>query len=309
MIPIFPTFRILEIEDKKDIENFTKNFPPYSDYNFTSLWTWNVQGQTEISLLNNNLTIKFQDYITNEIAYSFLGINSVDETIIDLIKYSESTDNVPALQLIPESVVLNIKRPNEFVITEDIDNFDYILSVSELINLTGKELRGKKNLVNRFERMYGSDTKASVLDLTNENIKKEILQLFYTWEKSSKKERADTENELKAIQRLLRYSDELQIYIIGLFVDNQLTAFSINEVINKEYGVIHYEKADISFTGVFQYLKQQSAINFQQQGCTFINYEQDLGIEGLRKAKMSYKPIKFLKKYIVASKIEAISKI
>ena len=66
------------------------------------------------------------------------------------------------------------------------------------------------------------------------------------------------------------------------------------------YGIIHFEKAAVSYVGTSHFLKQQTAIDLQNQGCKYINYEQDLGLPGLRKAKAMCLPIAYLKKYSVS---------
>ena len=299
MIPTFPEFKKLEITDKQEIEKTTRLFLPFSDYNFVSLWSWDTREKTKISKLNDNLVIQLQDYITNEVFCSFLGKNDIDDTITELIAHAKDLKLNPILHLIPESITRHIEQPKNFIIEEDADNFDYVLSVDELVELQGKNYRGKKNFVNRFKRLYGDLADARILNLNDQKTKDEIINLFYDWEKARGKTRAETSNELMAIKKLLEYSDLLDLQIIGVFIENQLKGFSINEITWDHYGIIHYEKADISYTGIFQYLKQQSAINFKKQGCAYINYEQDLGIEGLKQAKLAWHPVKFLKKYTI----------
>ena len=66
MIPQFPEFKSLELSDKKDIESFTKRFPPYSDFNFVSMWSWDIKEEIRISQLNGNLVVRFTDYLTGK---------------------------------------------------------------------------------------------------------------------------------------------------------------------------------------------------------------------------------------------------
>ena len=80
MIPEFPEFKKLELSDKEDVEAFTKKFPPYSDFNFVSMWSWDIKGEMRLSILNGNLVVRFTDYITGDPFYSFLGNNKTNET-------------------------------------------------------------------------------------------------------------------------------------------------------------------------------------------------------------------------------------
>ncbi|MCA1638525.1 MAG: hypothetical protein LC768_09365, partial [Acidobacteria bacterium] len=63
MIPSFPHFRNLRADDKEAVESFTNQFPPYSDFNFTSLWCWNVSEKIQVSQLYGNLIVRFTDYV------------------------------------------------------------------------------------------------------------------------------------------------------------------------------------------------------------------------------------------------------
>ena len=67
MITQFPDFKPLELFDKKYIETFTVQFPPYSDFNFTSIWAWNTNDKFQISNLNGNLVVLFYDYLLAQI--------------------------------------------------------------------------------------------------------------------------------------------------------------------------------------------------------------------------------------------------
>ena len=103
MLPVFPNFKNLEISDKEDIEYITHQFPPYSDFNFVSLWAWNTQGKIEISQLNNNLVVKFQDYLDNNYFYSFIGMHDVLTSIEKLLSASKAKGFGEELKLIPEN--------------------------------------------------------------------------------------------------------------------------------------------------------------------------------------------------------------
>ena len=110
-IPFFPKFKNLEISDKKEVETITHQFEPYSDYNFVSLWSYNVKEEIQISKLNDNLVIKFTDYISGNPFYSFLGNNLVEDTISKLLKHSKTLNIPPLLKLIPESASSLVFHP------------------------------------------------------------------------------------------------------------------------------------------------------------------------------------------------------
>ena len=104
MIPQFPKFKKLELSDKKDVEEFTLKYPPYSDHNFAGTWSWDVKDEMQISKLNNNYVIRFINYITGEPFYTFLGETKVNETAKELLEFSIKEKIKPQLELIPEEV-------------------------------------------------------------------------------------------------------------------------------------------------------------------------------------------------------------
>lgn len=302
MIPLFPRFKKLDLEDKEFMQEYVREFPPYSDFNFVSLYSYNTLDSAEISLLNNNLVIKFSDYTTNEFFCTFIGRDTIIETVRTLLNYAESNNLLPKLQLIPHAIAEELIKVNDdFFITEDIDNFDYVLSTDDISNLIGNKYGPKRNFVNRFKRLY-PEQKTIPIDLADEDIQRQIIELFYFWEKKNNKRREETETELIAIKRLLAACNHFELLPFGVYYNNELIAFSIEEVVHKGYGMIHFEKANTDFIGIYQYLKNRTALEFKEKNVHYINYEQDLGIEGLRKAKLSWYPIHYLKKYIITTK-------
>lgn len=302
MIKNFPHFSKLKLEDKRQIESFIKLFPPYSDYNFTSLWTYNTDESLETTFLNGNLVIKFSDYLTRDSFYSFLGIKRKRQTIDTLINYSIRKKVRPILKLIPAVVIAHDKKIiSNFKVKEDPDNHDYIVSAKEIALLPKDKFKRKRYLVERFNRKY-PDHKIKHIDLKNTKEHRIIFDLFYLWEKNSGLRATETNNELKAIKRLLDSSSHFDTFTIGIFYSGKLVAFNIYEVAHDYYGISAYQKADKSYTGIYSKLSHEAAKHLYSLKCKFINYEQDLGIEGLRLSKSLWKPTHFLKKYKISAK-------
>src|SRR5690348_5704367 len=107
MFPVFPSFKKLELSDKSEFESFVKKFEPYSDFNFVSLWSYNTEDDFELSILNGNLVLKMNNYITLKPFYTFLGDQQIEETISTLLNFSESKNLIPEIRLIPEVNVLS----------------------------------------------------------------------------------------------------------------------------------------------------------------------------------------------------------
>lgn len=301
MIPEFPKFKKLTVRDKEKLEQYTNQYPSYSDYNFASLLSWDIEENTLISLLHNNLVIKFNDYLTRKSFYSFIGINQLPETIGTLLKFASNQKIAPQLKLIPEvSVYAHHSIVRIFDVQEDRDNFDYLYHIPEMVKLTGNKHRAKRNFVNRFKKLYTSIHK--ILNLNNSQVQEEILNLIEVWEKTRHKDPLQTKHEFAAIKRMLAHSKYLTLLIIGLYIDSKLVGVSVNDILSQGHAINLFEKADIRLIGIYQYLRQITCWYLSEQGCQFLNHEQDLGIPGLRKSKLSFNPKFFLKKYIVSQK-------
>lgn len=303
MIPDYPSFKLLELSDKSVIESFTNKYRPYSDFNFVSLWSYNIHNKVRIASISENLVILFEDYISGDLFYSILGDFNIQKSVEVLLDSAKEQKYLPYLKLVPEETVqklLSSLETQTVQCIEDRDNDDYILDIENLIKLSGDEYRAKRNFINRFINHFGEKTNVQILDLHDSLIQSNILNLFYIWEENHHIKRTDSQNELQALNNLLSAVKNFdQLFPIGIFINEKLCAFSITEILQNGYSTIHFEKADIQYVGIYPYLKQQLATLLSKKGISYINYEQDLGLEGLRKAKLAYHPSFYLKKYII----------
>jgi len=303
MLPVFPNFKKIEIGDKDVIEKFTNKFQPYNDFELMSLWTYNKGDRNTFSILHDNLVVKIQDFITGKFYYSFIGTNNVKDVAEKLIQKSKEENLGNKLYLVPEiSIKSSPDLEKYFLIKEDPDSFDYILSVNELAELRGNRYHDKRNMVKRFKKLY-PDHYARPLDLTKEKTRKDIEDLFLFWGQKKGKTKTETEIELIAIKRVFDLVNVLKVTGIGIYLQGRLIGFSIYHPVQSNFAILSFEKADSSYRGIYEYVNYCAASHLKTLGCKYINYEQDLGIPGLKKAKMLWRPVFFLKKYIVEEKI------
>lgn len=301
-IPKFPTFKKLEIEDKEEIEDYVKKFAPYSDYNFTSIWAYNVEDDIIVSQLNNNLVVRFRDYITNDPFYSFIGKNKISDTIDQLLKFSVHNKLPPILKLIPEDVIRSEDHLDDlYDIKEDVDNADYIVQTEDLAKLEGGKYEHKRWRVKKFIKNFPGYN-FTELDLQKKDIQAQIFILFEEWEKEKAKSREDTGHELIALQRLLAQAHKLKLVGIGVYHEGHMIGYIISEIVHDRHIVGHFMKANPRFTGVTEALYNYNAQHIAKKNVAHINMEQDLGIEGLRESKLSWRPHHYLKKYIISKK-------
>lgn len=299
MIPSFPEFKRIDIDDRVAIESHTRKYPPYSDFNFTSLYCWNIQNRTQFSSLNNNLVIRFTDYLTGDPFYTFLGESEVDKTANILLDRSVQEGLTAHLKLIPEITANRLSR-NFFDVKDDQDNRDYIILSENLKSYNGPLFAKKRRETRSFTHTI-QVFRISLLDLNNEETMQMIKNLFAMWSVGKNANLIlEEQHEYKALCRYIGSGMRECLISIGVFVDQKLEAFWLVEDLGDGYSISHFEKANtLQYKGIFPYLKQQVGGYLLERGILHINLEQDLGISGLRINKESYGPHQYLKKYIV----------
>lgn len=297
MIPEFPQFKKLELSDKEDIEKYTSQFPPYSDFNFVSIWSWDTEGKTRISQFNNNLIIRFIDYLTNKPFYSFLGEEKENETIEELLKFLEKEDSTQILKLIPEEVGHNLLKSN-FNLTPDRDSSDYIYSVSYLSNMHNWTKHNLCKNIKNFLKLHPNHIVKHCL--LTEAPKNECIEVFKKWAKNKKTKKNSELNEYKALKRIFELNYD-NIYAVLIYIENSLVGFTIYEVLSPYYAISHFAKSDTEYHyAISTMLNWEESKELNKKGVKYVNWEQDLGILGLRQSKEKHKPSFLFKKLIIS---------
>ncbi len=302
MIPIFPNFKKIDLTDREDIEFYTNEYLPYSDFNFSNLWSWNPKAKEGrlISVLNDNLVVLFTDYRTNEPSLSFLGTNECEDTANQLISYARDSEISGVLRFITEES-FNKMAESKLLVEEDSDNSDYIFSVSELANPQGSKFKSKRHLANRFLRDF-PEAVFKLMDFTDPSTHEEIISVLRKWEdrKISDDKSYELEHEEIALSRLLQTAHDHKLVLSGIFFEDKMIGFSLDEILPNKYAISHFLKADTTFKGIYEFMNEMMAQYLLIRGVELWNWEQDLNIDGLRRLKMSYRPVSFLKKYKVS---------
>ena len=176
----------------------------------------------------------------------------------------------------------------------DRDNSDYVYLTKDLVELKGKKYDGKRNHINRFRREHTYEyvpLECGLLD--------ECVRIMEEWcrDRDCSCQEGDY-CERYANLEILRHFRTLGCKGALIRVDGRFEAFTVGEMLNEDTAVIHIEKAKSSINGLYAFINQQFAQN-EWSGTTYINREQDLGFEGMRKAKLSYHPVTLAEKFIV----------
>jgi len=302
MIREFPYFEKLHLDHKKDIVQHIAQYPPYSDYNFTSLWTYDTQNAVEVACLNTNLVIQFTDYQSLHPFYSFLGTSHIQDTVARLLEYSHEKKLTEELKLIPEIVIAtDTTLFDSYHITEDVNNHDYIVSTDEVATLPHHKYRTKKQQIEQFKKLYPHHT-LRLIDLREERNHREMEDLFMEWRENAFLAPPASQNEQNALNRLFAFSKHFETGALGVYDQNKLVGFTIFETTHNNYGIYSFQKANRAYRGIYTYMCHEAAKLLQEKGCIHINYEQDMGIQGMRTAKLLWKPTHFLKKYSIRKK-------
>jgi len=177
---------------------------------------------------------------------------------------------------------------------EDRDNFDYIYSIKSLSTLSGKKLDGKRNHINKFKKIYTFEYEK----ISDDNISdcKDIIEKWCI--QRNYLEHSSLISERKANLDLLDNFNFLGLKGAIIKVDGNPEAFTVGEKLNSDTVVIHVEKANADINGLYPLMNQQFLAT-QWSDMEYVNREQDLGVEGLRRAKLSYHPISFVEKFTV----------
>jgi hypothetical protein len=174
-------------------------------------------------------------------------------------------------------------------ILEDRDNFDYLYLRTDLAELSGKKYHKKRNLVNQFLTAYAVHEGKT---LTAELIP-QAIEILDRW-----REDKGAEGDYAAAREALDLFNELNLKGAIYYVDGTPAGWCLGEAINRgRIFTIHFEKGIDKYKGIYQYINQAFAAALPEY-FTSINREQDLGDEGLRQAKMTYRPSGFVRKYI-----------
>jgi len=180
-------------------------------------------------------------------------------------------------------------------IVEERNHWDYVYSTTDLIQLKGNRYHKKKNLLNQFVKKYDYQYFSLNAERIDETLA--MQEDWCTWRDCESDKTLASEN--RAIARVLDAYRSFENICGGvIFVNQLITAYTVAEYFSDNMIIIHFEKGCPMYKGAYQAINQLFLAH-DAKDCKWVNREQDLGDPGLRKAKMTYHPSYFLKKYSV----------
>lgn len=286
-------FKDLTLEDKATITKYTMGSNHRNcDLSFSNLCSWRFLYNTQFAEVDGFLVLKF--WANTKLAHMMpIGEGDLKKVVKDLEANAQKEGEELWMLGVTPDMKDEIEKamPGRFVFTPDRNYADYIYLRTDLATLSGKKYQPKRNHINKFKKMYNYE----YIELTPDHIQ-ECLRLEDEWCKQNGcKKKEGMLNEKRAIVYALTHFEKLGLTGGLLHVDNKIVAFTFGAPINHDTFGVHVEKADIDIEGAYTMINHEFAKRIPEQ-YTYINREEDLGIEGLRKAKLSYHPTILLEK-------------
>ena len=290
-IPCYPDFTPLDINLREDLHPRLSLTPDgVSEFTFSSLYLFRNRYNYRISrnAADNGLIIS--GAYGGKTFFMTPCCAPDRETLDSLFASHDYWKNISESVLSP---VMEKLQESGIVFEEDRNNFDYLYYRQDLAELAGKKYHKKKNHVNQFLNAYPDHEQYPM----SAAFIPAAIEILDQWHHDSLLKNSGQDNDYKAAREALDLFDSLALKGAVFFVNNKPAAFCLGESIAKgRMFVVHFEKAVDEYKGIYQFMNQEFASSLPGF-FTFINREQDLGNEGMRQAKTTYRPCGFVKKF------------
>ena len=283
-------FKPITLSDKPIFDDYFNQTPfNNAEKNFSNLFMWRHTYGYEYAIINGCLCIKgkLRGSEKSFCHFPYGGCNIKDS--ISLIKEAFTEGKQVIIKpVLPEMVNCLKKSGEEFELEEDRSSFDYIYTSTKLIHLAGSKLRTKRRWLKKFKDKY---------DYEYEDINKDNLQDAKEFTLDIIRNSNNDENEIVAMSEMFDNFFELGIKGCIIRIDGEVAAVSTGEELTNDTVLIHSERANVKYEGIYNCINQEFCKK-QWSGYEYINREEDLGIPGLRQAKLTYRPDILLTKYV-----------
>lgn len=272
-----------------------------SDASFANIYLLRNKYSTKISRYKDFMIRKYSGKGAR-CGYTFpLGKGDVAKALAEIEKDAKECGERLQFAFVTEEQkeVLENAMPARFCYSSDAGDSDYIYLRSELASLSGKAFHKKKNHFSKFVRTY-PDYKYYEIGACNIYDAQKVADAWYY--EHLQDEDASQLAEYKAIKEALENFEELGLIGGIIYVNDSPCAMTIASKINENTVDVHFEKAVGEYALNGGYAAINKLFSEKLDGVTWLNREEDIGIEGLRKAKLSYRPKIMLKKYSAVEK-------
>ena len=282
--PAYPDFKPVGLEDQDIFAEYLERQPSeVCELNFANIFMWKDSEHPSWTILNGSLCILVEPDFEDPYVLPPVGGERVAETVSACLRHA------PRLSRVPESFVARF-GPG-FKVEEDPGNFDYIYLRRELAELRGKKFDGKRNRIRKFESTFAHQYHA----LTRADVAG-CFRLLEDWFEEKRNGDPYMRAERTAIIQALASFERLGLKGGVVKVGGRVEAFTMGGRLTADMAVIPIEIANPGLVGLAQWINREFVCR-EWPDCTFVNREQDMDIEGLRKAKLSYQPARLVKKF------------
>lgn len=290
------TFHPLSFHDKYRIDKYSAEENSRSaDFNFGNIFLWDSRYKQLVSDYEGRLIILCCAY-PHPIFPFPIGAGELAPAIEAMREYTKANSFPFVIRGLEyrHKIALESIYPGRFSFTEDRDYSDYLYSAEKLASLSGRHLHGKRNHIHRFtseHSWYFSELHSFLFP--------ECLTLLQEWDEQSNSLNSSLSGEQNAILRAFDNFDALGMLGGALFADGNLVAFTFGEKISSDTFDVHIEKAHAKTEGAYTVINQEFSklVLSKYPEIAYINREDDMGLENLRKSKQSYYPDLMVVKY------------
>ncbi len=282
-------FKKTELEDREIITSYFGKAPSRScERTYANVYLWSRHYPVTWAIIEDALVFKSQDETHLSWAYPAGEADAVKRALSVMEAYSEEQGYEFSMYSVTPEMFAQLETffPGKFQIEYDRDEADYVYEREKLETLSGKKLHGKRNHINKFKSVHENWDYET---LTEDNVE-ECFQMALKWRNLNGCEDDEEKNaEMCVSLNSLRLFRELNLVGGVLRVEGEIVAFTMGEKLCEDTFVVHIEKAYADVDGAYPMINQQ----FVQHECRdyqYVNREEDTGADGLRQAKMSYRP-------------------
>lgn len=295
-------FKRAELEDKEMISKYFDRYTSRScERTFVNVFLWSRKYPVKWAVIEDALVFKSED--ENHLSFAFPAGEDEDvkRAMEVMASYSREKGYPFSMYNVTPDNFEKLEKwfPGRFQIEYVRDDADYVYESEKLSALSGKKLHSKRNHINKFRTVF--ENRWSYEPISENNVE-ECFQMALKWRNDNGCEEDSEKNaEMCVTLNALRLFKELALTGGILRVDGKIVAFTIGEPVCPDTFVVHIEKAYADVPGAYNMINQQ----FVEHECLaypYVNREEDTGSEGLRKAKLSYRPVFLVEKGNVTEK-------
>jgi hypothetical protein len=284
--PAYPDFKPVGLEDQEVFAEYLGREPSeVCELDFANIFMWKGSERPSWTILNGSLCVLVEPDFEDSYVLPPVGgaVERVPETVSICLRHA------PRLSRVPEAFVERYGAG--FKAEEDPGNFDYIYLRQELAELKGKKFDGKRNRIRKFESTFAHEYHA----LTRADVPG-CFRLLEDWFEEKRNGDLYMRAERVAIIQALASFERLGLKGGVVKVGGRVEAFTMGGRLTADMAVLAIEIANPGLVGLAQWINREFVCR-EWGATTFINREQDMNIEGLRKAKLSYQPVRLVKKF------------